>query len=47
MTGLEVVGLHCMHKKNWKLRVRDFNSQVENSQDMHKSDHARPKPMHK
>jgi len=23
VTGLEVVGLHCMHK-NWKLRVGDF-----------------------
>jgi len=23
-TGLEVVGLHCRHKKNWKLRVGDF-----------------------
>ena len=24
VTGLEVVGLHCMYKKNWKLRVGDF-----------------------
>ena len=32
MTGLEVVGLHCMHKKNWKLSQGFLGSLWEESE---------------